>query len=82
MIFIFSENEVSAQGVAAGSTTLSANSVKTIYRTPPLSNIVYSTQHAKLNYQGGNGGWMPATDNIGTEWLQVCSLSMESNSES
>lgn len=72
--FPFSENEVSAQGVAAGSTTLSANSVKTINRNPPLSDIVYSPQHAKLNYQGGNGGWMSATNNIGTEWLQVGTL--------
>lgn len=74
MNFSFSENEVSAQGVAAGSTTLSANSVKTIYRSPPLSNIVYSPQYARLNYQGGNGGWMPATNNIGAEWLQVGTL--------
>ena len=68
------ENEVSAQGVAAGSTTLTANSFKTTYRSPPLSNIVYSPLHAKLNYQGGNGGWMPATNNVGTEWLQVNTL--------
>lgn len=71
--FPFSENEVSAQGVAAGSTTLTANSVKTT-PNPPYSNIVYSPQDAKLNYQGGNGGWMPATNNIGTEWLQVGTL--------
>ena len=71
-LFIVLENEVSAQGVAAGSTSLTSSSTKSVPNLP-WSNTIYSPSYAKLNYQGGRGGWMPATNNIG-EWLGVGTL--------
>ena len=65
-----SENEVSARGVSGNQLTASSTrSVTSSWR--PYHTTYYYPSYARLRYTGGTGGWMPATYNVGSEYLEV-----------
>ncbi|XP_068717195.1 PE-PGRS family protein PE_PGRS26-like [Montipora capricornis] len=64
------ENEVTSRGVSGNQLTASSTRV---YTSPsyPYSTTYYYPSYASLGYTGGTGGWMPATNNIGSEYLEA-----------
>ena len=70
-VFIFlSENEVSARGVSGNQ--LTASSTRRVTSSSwPYHTTYYYPSYARLRYTGGTGGWMPATYNVGSEYLEV-----------
>ena len=63
-----SENEVSARGVSGNQLTASSTRSVTSSWYP---TTYYYPSYARLRYTGGTGGWMPASSNIGSEYLEV-----------
>ena len=64
------ENEVRARGVSGNQLTASS---KRSYQLPsrPNSTRYYEPSHGQLGYTGGKGAWMPAANNVGSEYLEV-----------
>ena len=68
--FSLPENEVSARGVSGNQ--LTASSEKRYRQSSwPYNWISYKPSYGRLGYTGGTGGWMPVTNNIGSEYLEV-----------
>ena len=69
-VFIsLSENEVSARGVSGNQ--LTASSTRSVRSSSWRYRTYYYPSYAQLRYTGGTGGWMPATYNVGSEYLEV-----------
>ena len=70
-VFIsLSENEVSARGVSGNQ--LTASSIRSVTSSWwPYRTTYYYPSYARLRHTGGTGGWMPATYNVGSEYLEV-----------
>ena len=70
-MFSVAENEVSARGVSGGQLTSSSKRSYQVPSWPSSYTRYYEPSHGQLGYTGGKGGWMPATNNVGSEFLEV-----------
>ena len=64
------ENEVTARRVSGSQLTASSKKRIYIYYWSHRKTYCYP-RYASLGYTSGTGGWMPASNNIGSEYLEV-----------
>lgn len=70
IFFSLSENEVSARVVSGNQ--LTASSTRSVRSSSwPYRTTYYYPSYARLRYTGGTGGWIPATNNVESEYLEV-----------
>ena len=70
IFFSSSENEVSARVVSGNQ--LTASSTRSVRSSSwPYRTTYYYPSFARLRDTGGTGGWIPATNNVESEYLEV-----------